>query len=299
MQRRDIGRFCGCGCGEWTNPRNYFIVGHNNRGKIVSIETREKMSRNTGKRKKRKKISLLCECGCGKSAKPGDRFIHGHNGRGKVGWSKGLTKETDKRIARSSVNSRGQIAWNKGRKATEEERKKNSMVIKKYLRDNPDRLKSFIEEAKKRSQDPKIKDKISKSVTELWQDSKYRKKLRLSHMERIRRQDHHPSYNETSCIFFKQFDEDFGTQGQYATNGGEYYVKELGYWVDYINFELKLIMEWDEREHYNAEGSLKERDVRRQREIQDHFLDFLFVRIREEEFLGKGMRLVDFVNLTA
>ena len=95
------------------------------------------------------------------------------------------------------------------------------------------------------------------------------------------------------------FDKDFNTQGQYATNGREYYIRELGYWVDYINFKLKLIMEWDEREHYNANGSLKERDVKRQKEIQHHFSDFLFVRIQEKEFLERGVRLVDYVNLTA
>jgi very-short-patch-repair endonuclease len=58
----------------------------------------------------------------------------------------------------------------------------------------------------------------------------------------------------------------------------------LGYWLDYINFDLKVIIEWDEKRHYDASGNLKERDIRRQEEIQEYFPDFLFLRIREEKF---------------
>jgi len=90
-----------------------------------------------------------------------------------------------------------------------------------------------------------------------------------------------PGYNKKACNFFKSFDIENKTQGQYATNGGEYYIKELGYWVDYFNPDLKLIIEWDELRHYDSKGKLKQKDVIRQNEIQTIYSDFEFKRIKE------------------
>lgn len=70
--------------------------------------------------------------------------------------------------------------------------------------------------------------------------------------------------------------------GQHAENGGEYLIEELGYYLDYINFEKKLIIEFDERGHY-AGGELKEADKIREKEIRAYFSDFEFKRIHEKE----------------
>lgn len=93
-----------------------------------------------------------------------------------------------------------------------------------------------------------------------------------------------PGYNKKACEYFKRFDEENNTKGQYATNGGEHYIKELSYWVDYINFEKKLIIEWDEEKHYEND-KLKQKDVLRQKAIQKVFPDFQFSRIREKDYL--------------
>lgn len=90
-----------------------------------------------------------------------------------------------------------------------------------------------------------------------------------------------PNWNQKACEYFKQFDEENNTQGQYATNGGEYHIKELGYWIDYINHDLKLIIEWDERKHFDVYGNLKEKDIIRQNEIQEMFPEYEFRRIKE------------------
>ncbi len=116
---------------------------------------------------------------------------------------------------------------------------------------------------------------------------KSRKQMRISRIEVLNRQymeggQVRPTYNSQACKFFELFDKDFNTKGLYATNGGEYYIKELGYFPDYVNFDLMLIIEWDEENHYNADGNLKAKDVRRQKEIQEYFPDFRFVRIREK-----------------
>jgi len=82
---------CACGCLEMTKPGNTYIHGHANKGKGVP------------------KVSLPCECGCLEMAKPGNRFIKGHQRRGKQGtsWNKGLTKETDPRVAQMAESNKG------------------------------------------------------------------------------------------------------------------------------------------------------------------------------------------------
>lgn len=91
-----------------------------------------------------------------------------------------------------------------------------------------------------------------------------------------------PSFNFTACEFFAQFNKQFGINGQYATNGGEFHIKELGYFVDYFNPDVGIIMEWDEEYHYKK-GKLSQKDVERQREIENYFPDFEFLRVRESK----------------
>ena len=44
---------------------------------------------------------------------------------------------------------------------------------------------------------------------------------------------------------FEQLEKEFGFDGIYATknNHGEFYVKELGYWVDYYEPNLNLVID--------------------------------------------------------
>ncbi len=198
---------------------------------------------------RRKHFSKLCECGCGQFAKPGRRFISGHNTRvfnPKLLESKRKELFLGKQLCYYGCGRLAHYRFNNGILCC-------CLTIQGC---------------------PTIKRKIGKA-----------NRFRL--IERIEEQiaeggQAHPTYNFNACEFFKQFDKDFNVRGLYATNGGEYYIKELGYWPDYINFDLKLIIEWDEENHYNADGNLKAKDVQRQKEIQKYFSDFRFIRIREK-----------------
>lgn len=111
------------------------------------------------------------------------------------------------------------------------------------------------------------------------------RKLRLLLLERVQQNraagaQIFPFYNSRACDWFRQFDETNQTQGQYATNGGEYLIVGLGYFLDYINHEKRLIIEWDEEYHYK-QGKLRDKDVRREREIKAAFPGYVFIRIRE------------------
>ena len=148
---------------------------------------------------------------------------------------------------------------NLGKKQTIETRKKRS----KSLKGHPNYLKSQSEEAKKKiglSSRLRIKEQLEKyGIIPL------------------------PNFNIKACEYFKKFDEEHNTKGRYALyGGGEYYIKELGYWVDYFNPDLKLIMEYDEPRHYLTDGSLRLRDITRQTEIQSLFSEFQFLRVRAE-----------------
>jgi hypothetical protein len=91
-----------------------------------------------------------------------------------------------------------------------------------------------------------------------------------------------PNYNPTACKWFEIFDQVNNTKGLYATMGGEFYIEELGFFPDYFNPKLKLIMEWDESHHF-VDGKLSDKDLRRQDAIQALFPDFEFIRINELE----------------
>ena len=89
---------------------------------------------------------------------------------------------------------------------------------------------------------------------------KYKKyKNKLSKSGRIGRIKHiednygiaWPNFNKKACEVFKEFDEINKTQGRYAMyGGGEFRIHKLGYSPDYINFDLKLIIEIDEKKTF-------------------------------------------------
>ena len=83
-----------------------------------------------------------------------------------------------------------------------------------------------------------------------------------------------PNYNHKACNWLEIFDKTNNTKGKYATNGGEFFIESLGYFLDYINHDLKIIMEWDEEHHFDANGNLAERDLIRQQTIEKLFPDY-------------------------
>lgn len=82
-------------------------------------------------------------------------------------------------------------------------------------------------------------------------------------------------FNKNSIYFFKYFDKLYNTKGYYGVN--EYWIEEIGYSLDYINFDKKIIIEWDEEHHKYK----KTKDKIREKEIRKHFSDFEFYRIQE------------------
>jgi len=96
-------------------------------------------------------------------------------------------------------------------------------------------------------------------------------------------------YNKKACELFEWLDELMETDGIYATHPQELQV--IGYSLDYINHDKKLIIEYDEKYHNNQ----IEKDAIRQQRIQKHFPEYIFIRFKEEE-LSILMNHLDYVR---
>lgn len=94
-------------------------------------------------------------------------------------------------------------------------------------------------------------------------------KLRLSAIKRIERQIGQlaPAYNVNSIAIIEKFGKENGFNFQHAENGGEFRVPGLGYWVDAYDKKKNVVLEIDERQHFDKFGNLNEKDIKRQKEI--------------------------------
>ena len=112
-----------------------------------------------------------------------------------------------------------------------------------------------------------------------------KRKMRISAINQLKnkyRESFAPNYNKIACKYF----DDLMLENkntffiQHAENGGEYHIKELGYWVDGYDKENNIVYEYDERKHFDVNGNLSERDIIRQKEIEN-FLKCKFIRIKK------------------
>ena len=184
--------------------------------------------------------------------------------KGHIPSNKGLTlkeqfgEENAKEIRHKNGNG------NRGRKQTQKEKDK--------------RAKSNT--GKKRTN--KIRENLSIIAKINHNKPEVRKKHRIARLEQLKNNGNMwPSYNKKACETFKEFDKLNNTNGQYATKPYEFQC--LGYSLDYFNRDLKLIIEVDEKHHFDENGLLKSKDIERQKEIQEKFPDFQFLRFKEEE----------------
>jgi hypothetical protein len=108
-------------------------------------------------------------------------------------------------------------------------------------------------------------------------------KIRIKRIEEIKNKSVNgqliPNYNPSSIPIIEAKARELGiTDLQHAENGGEFYIKELGYWVDGYSKEKNIVIEYDEPHHFDENGNLKSRDVIRQKEIEE-YLQCVFIRI--------------------
>lgn len=162
--------------------------------------------------------------------------------------------------------------------------KHHSEETKKYLSDhhkNSANIKNMFKnpEWQKNQREGMLK---SEKLKESRQNPEYRLKKRLQWYNMHGSRKNGPSFNRRGCEVFDKIMEEKNIHIQHALNGGEFYIKELGYWVDGYDAENNVVYEYDEKFHYRY-GELKEEDVRRQKEIED-LLKCKFIRIKDEDY---------------
>src|SRR3989304_9591541 len=108
-----------------------------------------------------------------------------------------------------------------------------------------------------------------------------KRKMRLSAIKRIETSlgTAIPNYNIGACKIIEDYGIANGYNFQRAENGGEFYIKTLGYYVDGYDKDKNVVVKVDEQHHFDRNGNLKEKDITRQREIQN-FLSCNFIRIK-------------------
>jgi hypothetical protein len=141
-------------------------------------------------------------------------------------------------------------------------------------------------QGKKRSEASVLKMQESAKGHTPWNKGKttsdeVKKKQRVAAIQRLQRsygKQVIPNYNPNACKAIDAHGELHGYKFQHAENGGEFYVAELGYWVDGYDRERNTVVEYYERDHSYSYRS--QRDARRQKEITEH-LDCEFIILQE------------------
>ncbi len=217
-------------------------------------------------------------------------------------WNKGIprTEEEKKKISES----------HKGKKLTNEHKKnigksnkgeKNGMYgksvyniwVKKYGKEEADRRQKdaniknslalsgenhpfygkkrepFTEETRKRMSESHMGMKYSEET---------KKKQRLSMKKRIENRSGQmmPNYNSEAISIIEEYGKKYGFNFQHAENGGEVCID--GYWPDGVDEKMKTIIEIDEKQHFNSDGTYREKDIRRQKYFEN--LGYKVIRVR-------------------
>ena len=88
-----------------------------------------------------------------------------------------------------------------------------------------------------------------------------------------------PRFNPEACEAIDGFGKQNGYDFQHALNGGEYYIKDLGYWVDGYDKKKNVVIEYYENNHWHRKN--KKKDIDRCNEIRYH-LGCDFIILNEE-----------------
>lgn len=165
----------------------------------------------------------------------------------------------------------------KSKKFSDTHRKNLSKAQTGKIRSEETRKKlSSINKGKRHSEETKLKiaegNRGKKHTDEAIQ------KMRVSTLNRLQESvgQLSPRYNPDACKAIDEYGKLHEYNFQHAENGGEFYIKELGYWVDGYDKEKNVVIEYYEQYHDRQ----KEKDIRRQQEIVD-FLQCKFIILRE------------------
>ena len=214
-------------------------------------------------------------------------------------------KNTGSRTPESNEKRRQSMLGKNTGSRTEEEKEEMRQIQLKYNREHPEKAlevgrskrewwvnmslekyEEFCENVSKRmkkfcKENPEVGRRHSEYMTGKKASKETKRKQRIAAIKNIENRSGQccPNYNPTGCKLIEEYGKENGYIFQHAENGGEFYIEELGYWVDGYDKEKNVIIEIDESFHYNFDDKLKIKDVERQEEIEN-FSGCKFIRLR-------------------
>jgi hypothetical protein len=197
--------------------------------------------------------------------------------------------ETKEKISKSNL----------GKKMSEETRKKLSLshIGHKVSQETKEKIsrynkgKKISDEQKEKIRQSLIghkhsdltKKKIGLSSLGRHHTDESRRKIRVSLIKTLEKRYSkkiYPLYNPDACKIIDEYGKKNGYNFQHALNGGEFYVEDLGYWVDGYDRDKNVVIEYYEPWHEAEIRKVK--DVRRKKEIIDK-LHCKFIILKENE----------------
>jgi len=184
-----------------------------------------------------------------------------------------MKRAIDKNILCNSCCQKGKTAWNRGLTKEDPRVQKYSRKVGEF--NHSKKTKEYLRNL--------MLGKTYEEIHGYEEAQKIKLKQRLNSLERM--DIHKIFFNKNACKYFDWLNMYNGWNGQHAMNGGEKEV--LGYFVDYYEPKLNLVIEWDEKYHNTPKQTRK--DKIRENEIIK-FLNCNFYRIDETT---NKMRLVN------
>ncbi len=182
------------------------------------------------------------------------------------------------RLKEVGVDTSQDEAWNKGRAWSEEYKEKMSKIRKGKTWEE-----IYGEEREQRLRENNG-EKISKAKMGHEVSKETRRKLRKARIEQLKEIKGEgqlsPCYNLDSIEIIEQLGDKLNCSFQHAENEGEFFIEELGYWVDGYDENKNIVLEYDEDFHFKN-GKLQESDQKRMNEIIN-YLNCGFIRVKEE-----------------
>lgn len=181
------------------------------------------------------------------------------------------------------------IGKNVGIKRTDEVKNKLSNAqIKRFKNPKERERYSTMQLGKKLSMEHKRN--ISEGNKGKIRSNENKKQYRISAIKRIEKNKLDgnqlvPNFNPNACKIIDEYGKKTGYNFQHAMNGGEFHIKELGYWVDGYDRNKNVVVECYEKRHFK-DGKLKIKDINRQTEIINHLnCKFIVYDFRIGEFI--------------
>ena len=114
------------------------------------------------------------------------------------------------------------------------------------------------------------------------QSERCKTKIRLKAIDRIKKLKGcvSPSYNPRACKYFDELNREKRWELIHAENGKEYYIKNLGYWIDGYDKKRNIVVEYDESYHNSPKQ--RKKDNIRQKQIKK-LLKCRFFRYNEDK----------------